>query len=164
MREASDLHGWHRRFALILMCMVLAAAGGGWTIWRAFQSGRLPGASCGTAITHNLGGDTQILSESDTSTLGCFAAAARRCKAASVGVTAMGVDSGVKYVFVIRSGGSPCQMTELSQSYGWTGGRLSTGPVMSVACRRTIAKAGGVMLSCARLAVLIPAAVAEPRN
>jgi len=74
----------------------------------------------------------------------------------------MGTDSGAKYVFVIGSGGRPCQVTELSQDYGYTGGRLSTGPIISVSCHRTAVTGNGVMLGCGRLDVLIPATVAAP--
>jgi hypothetical protein len=74
----------------------------------------------------------------------------------------MGIDSGAKYVFVIRSAGSPCGVTELSQSHGYIGGNLSTGPIISVPCRRKAVTVSGVVLSCAKLDVLIPAAVAAP--
>jgi hypothetical protein len=151
-----------RRFAVITICLALLVAAGAWAIWRVAQSGTLPEASCGTTVTHNLGGVTQILSQADTGALGCFSTAARGCHAATIEVTEMGTDSGTKYVFEIRSGSSPCQMTELSQSYGWTGGSLSTGPIISVPCRRTAVTASGVVLSCARLDVVIPAAAAAP--
>jgi hypothetical protein len=163
LRETPELRAWQRRIAVVTICLVTVAAVGAWAIWRVTQSGTLPDGSCGTTVSHNLGGATQMLSESDAGVLGCFSAAARGCKAASIGVTEMGIDSGAKYVFVIRSGGSPCEMTELSQSYGYTGGNLSTGSIISVPCRRAAVTVSGVLLSCARLDVLIPAAVAGPR-
>lgn len=156
--EPSGSHQSHRRFPIVAVCLVLVAVGG-WAIWRATRS-TLPAASCGTTATHNLGGVTQILGEFHPGTLGCFATAARKCNAASIEVTEMGVDAGIRYVFVIRSGGPPCVISELSQSYGYTG--QSIGPIISVPCRVTAMTGSGVMLSCARLAVLIPAAVTAP--
>src|SRR5215472_5306605 len=126
--EPLALRRWQRRFAVITLCMAFVAAAGGCAIWRVARSRTLPDSSCGTAVTHDLGCVTQILSESDAGALGCFSAAARGCKAASIGLTEMGIDSGASYVFAIRPGGSPCQMTELSQSCGWTVGSLTSGP------------------------------------
>ena len=157
MREKRGLRAWLKD-AVITICIVVVAAAGALTIWRATQPASLPDASCGTSATHNLGGVTQILSD-DAGALGCFSAAARACKPASLEVTEIGVDAGAKYVFAIRRSSSPCLLTELSQSYGYAGGSLSTGRIFSVPCRRTAVTAFGIMLSCARHDVLIPAAV-----
>jgi len=90
------------------------------------------------------------------------AAASRECKAASLRVGEVGVDSGTSYVFVIGSGRPSCPVTELSQVYGWTGGNLSTGQANSISCRLTSVTGTGVMLGCGRHSVLIPSAVAAP--
>jgi hypothetical protein len=107
---------------VIIGVAMVAAAGGVWAIWwfplRADNT--LPQTSCGRAETHFLSGGTQIL-QADPHALTCFGAAARGCKPASIEVTEMGVDAGTDYVFTIEPGGTPCQVSELSQGYG--GGR-----------------------------------------
>jgi hypothetical protein len=121
----------------------------------------LPQASCGRVITHLLDTNAKALS-ADADTLTCFTAVARRCKAASIRVTEMGVDAGTDYVFTTEPGRKPCQVTELSQSYGYTGGNLSSGPIISMPCRLTAVSGKGVMLNCGGQEVLIPASVSTP--
>ena len=118
----------------------------------------LPRPTCGQAVTHSLSADTQLLS-ADKGALTCFGTAARHCRAASLAITEMGVDTGVDYVFAIKAGGTACQVTELSQSYSANFGG-STGKVVGTSCSRAAATGAGVMLSCAGQDVLIPATVA----
>lgn len=121
------------------------------------QPATLPTATCGRAVTHRLGADTQLLG-AEKGALTCFETAARHCKAASLGITEMGVDSGVDYVFAVQAGGTACPVTELSQSYSANFGG-SAGPIASTRCQRAGVTSAGVMLSCAGQDVLIPAAV-----
>ena len=120
----------------------------------------LPHATCGSAVTHFLTGDTQVLS-AHHGALGCFVRAARHCRPASLGVTAMGVDTGTDYVFSVGPGAASCQVTEYSQSYSANFGG-SEGPVFTTTCRRFAATQNGVMLRCGRQQVLIPVDVSAP--
>jgi hypothetical protein len=70
----------------------------------------------------------------------------------------MGVDTGTTYFFTIERGGTPCQVTELTQDYSANLGG-STGPVNATACRRTTVTGRGVTLTCGGQDVLIPSAV-----
>jgi hypothetical protein len=119
----------------------------------------LPHPSCGSAGTHGLDGSTQVLS-ADPGALACFHAAAKSCKAASIAVKEMGVDTGTDHVFVIQQGGRPCQVTEFSQFYIFTG-QEHRNPVTSTPCRLTAVTAEGVALSCGGQAVLVPAVVSH---
>lgn len=114
-----------------------------------------PRVSCGAAVTHSLNDSTELLSASPGA-LPCFAAAVRNCHSASLSVTAMGVDAGIHYVFVIKPGTEPCQVAEQSQFYMVSGG-VRHGPVRTVACQRTAVTASGVTLSCGGRDILIPA-------
>jgi len=106
----------------------------------------LPQVSCGSAATHALNDRTQLLSASPGA-LPCFDAAARKCRAASISVVAMGVDAGTHYVFMIKPGTDPCQITERSQFYLVSGG-MRRGPVITRHCRVGAVTARGVSLSC----------------
>jgi hypothetical protein len=138
----------------------MAAAAGlvTWLVTRpATKAATLPRASCGRAVTHLLDSSTQSL-RADPGALSCFSTAARRCSPASIAVTEMGVDAGTTYLFTIEPSGTPCQVSELSQGYGWSGGYRS-GPVVSMPCHLAAVTGTGVMLSCGRDNVLIPASV-----
>jgi hypothetical protein len=119
----------------------------------------LPKASCGSATTHFVNSDTQVLI-ADHEALTCFGAAARACRSASIEVTEMGVDTGTNYVFIVEGGGSACQVTELTQDYSANFGG-STGPVNAMTCARTAVTGRGVTLACGGQAVLIPSAVSS---
>jgi hypothetical protein len=136
------------------------AAVGGLVTWLATRPAALPHASCGRAVTHLLDSSTQGLS-ADPGALGCFSTAARRCSAASIEVTEMGVDTGANYVFTIEPGKTPCQVAETSQWYSANFGG-STGRVTSMPCRLTAMTGRGVMLNCGGQDVLIPAVVSMP--
>jgi hypothetical protein len=126
--------------------------------WRIIRhAATLPQASCGTATTHFINGETQFF-RADPGALTCFSAAVRACRAASIRVDAMGVDTGTRYVFTIEPGGAACQVTELSQDYwaSFGGGRSR---VSARPCRRTAVTGRGVSLSCDGQDVLIPANV-----
>jgi hypothetical protein len=149
------------RPAIIAVCvLVVAAATGGVIAWRVTrQPATLPNASCGSVITHRLDADTKVYTDGEALT--CFATAARGCKAASIGVTEMGTDTGTGHVFTIEPGGSPCQVTEASQWYSANFGG-SAGSVTSMPCRLTAVTGRGVMLDCAGQDVLIAASVSGP--
>lgn len=115
----------------------------------------LPRVSCGSAVTRLLDDHTQLLSASP-GTLPCFDAAVRNCRSASISVTAMGVDAGTRYVFVIEAGTDPCQVTEQSQFYMVSGGGRR-GPLLTTHCRVAAAAGEGVTLSCGGRDILIPA-------
>jgi hypothetical protein len=117
----------------------------------------LPRPSCGGSVTHDLGATTRILS-AGKGTLNCFHAAARDCKTASIGVTEMGVDTGVNHVFAIEPGGKGCAVTELTQQYSANFGG-SHGKVVSAPCSVAAVSGGGVTLACAGAKLLIPATV-----
>jgi hypothetical protein len=72
----------------------------------------------------------------------------------------MGVDTGTNYVFAIDHGRTPCQATELSQSYSANSGGAH-GAVDSVPCRLAAVTGAGVTLSCADRDVLIPTRVTQ---
>jgi len=100
------------RIVLIICCAVIPAAAG--VLAATWQIGphppgpyvmpvpvtELPKASCGSAATHRVDGDTQVLA-ADPGALTCFGAAARGCRLASIEVNEIGVDTGTTYVFVI---------------------------------------------------------------
>lgn len=114
----------------------------------------LPHPSCGSAGTHGLDSRTQVLS-ADPGALACFHAAAQGCRAASIDVGEMGVDTDTDHVFVITPGGRPCQLTEFSQFSIFTG-QIHRNPVTSTHCRITAVTAQGVTLSCSGQSLLIP--------
>jgi hypothetical protein len=147
------------RIVVIIGCVVVAAAAVALTAaWRTGQHATMPPkASCGSATTHRVDGDTQVLA-ADPGALTCFGAAARGCRSASIEVDEMGVDTGTTYFFTIERGGTPCQVTELTQDYSANFGG-STGPVNAAACRRTTVTGRGVTLTCGGQDVLIPSAV-----
>ena len=113
--------------------------------------------SCGSALTHFLTSDTQLL-HADPGALGCFVRAVRDCKHASLGVTAMGVDTGTDYVFTVQPGSASCRVIEQRQAYSANFGG-SKGALVAVPCRRIAVTRAGVTLSCRGQRVLIPATV-----
>jgi len=147
--------------AIVILCAVIVAAAAAVVItWRVSQhQTAAPTASCGSAWTHAVNGQTHLLG-ADRGALTCFDTAARACKPASLHVTELGVDTGYDYVFTIESGGASCRVTESSNFYSANGGG-STGPVTTTSCLRTAVTGGGVSLSCAGQDVLIPAKVSE---
>lgn len=116
----------------------------------------LPKASCGSATTHGVDGNTTIIS-ADAGALTCFDAAARDCRAGSIQIVAEGVDTGVTYVFTIEPGGAGCQLTELSQGYSANFGGTES-QVSSVHCSGLSVAGAGVKAACGGQEVLIPAA------
>lgn len=145
--------------ATVLVCAVIVTAVGAVAVARQVspRASGLPHVSCGSADTHQLGASTRVL-EADHGALDCFTAAARACKAATLEVREMGVDTGTTYVFSIRPGGAACQVTETSQAYsanfgGWEG------PVSTTQCRLTAVTLAGVELNCDGGDEQIPAAV-----
>jgi len=145
--------------AIVILCAVIVAAAAAVVItWRVSQhQTATPPASCGSAVTHFLNGQTHLLG-ADHGALTCFDAAARSCRPASLHVTEIGVDTGTDYTFTIESGGASCRVTEQSNFYSANGGG-STGPVTTTSCLRTAVTGAGVSLSCAGQDVLIPAKV-----
>jgi hypothetical protein len=145
--------------AVVILCAVIVAAAAAVVItWRVSQhQTAAPPASCGSAVTHFLNGQTHLLG-ADHGALTCFDAAAKSCRPASLHVTEMGVDTGTDYTFTIESGGASCRVTEQSNFYSANGGG-STGPVTTTSCLRTAVTDAGVSLSCAGQDVLIPAKV-----
>jgi hypothetical protein len=143
----------------IIICVIIAAAGGvAAAAWpHSHHPAALPRPSCGSAQTHFLTGHTQFLA-ADPGALSCFVRAAKECRSASLGVTEMGVDTGTNYVFTIKPGTAPCQVTEDSRAYSANFGG-SQGPLSTVRCHRTAVTRAGVMLSCRGRDVLIPARV-----
>ncbi len=143
--------------SIIIGGAVVAAAFGGLAGWRLSQgTAALPHASCGGAVTHTLDGSTQALG-ADRGALTCFTAAARHCREASIEITEMGTDTGTSFVFRIGAGGTPCQVTELSQDYSANFGG-SAGPVVTTSCRVAAVTGNGVLLGCGQDRVLIPSA------
>lgn len=144
--------------AVIVGDAVIAAAAGVLAGWRLSQhAAALPHASCGDAVTHRLDDSTHALS-ADPGALTCFTAAARTCRAASIKVTEMGVDTGTAFVFSIDPGGTTCHVTELSQGYTANFGG-STGPVTAMSCRLAAVTGEGVTLDCGTQDALIPSVV-----
>jgi len=144
----------------IIICAVIVAAActAGSAAWFSGHHAKaLPRATCGTASTHFLTGNTQMLS-ADRGALTCFLKAARECKHASLGVTEMGVDTGTEYVFAITPGTPACQVTEQRQDYSANFGG-SQSAISTVQCRTTAVTRTGVALSCRGRNVLIPANV-----
>jgi len=141
---------------------IIGAAAGTWQI--SHHPAALPRASCGSASTHFLTGDTKFL-RADPGALTCFTRAARECRSASLAVTEMGVDTGTDYVFTIEPSGTSCQFTELRQDYSANFGG-SQSAVSTMPCRRTAATRSGVAFSCGGRDVLIPANVSAqyPRS
>jgi hypothetical protein len=117
----------------------------------------LPHAACGTVSTHQLSPDTQLISASPGA-LGCFDAAVRTCRKASIHVTEMGVDTGTQYVLVLEPGRTPCLLTEYSQSYSANFGG-SEGPVLTTSCHEVALTGSGLTLRCGGEQYLIPATV-----
>jgi hypothetical protein len=177
MSTATGKRVWRRACvlggAIVLLAAVAACAssspavqpggrptGGGQT----GGTGAMPKASCGTAITHGLNTDTQMLL-SDKGALTCFHTAATKCSAASLAVTEMGVDGGTADVLVIDASGaseSDCQVTWWHRDYSANGGG-STGTVDSASCRLGAVTSASVTVSCADRTMLIPATVVAVR-
>jgi hypothetical protein len=147
-----------RRTQIIVVICCAAAVAGGVALaanWRSDHE--LPDASCGSAVTHGLNDNTNILT-AGPNTLGCFDAAARDCTSASIEVTDMGVDTGTDYVFRIEPGGPVCHALELSQFYSANFGG-SKGQVNSRTCDGLAVTDRGVTLSCGGQVVFIPATI-----
>jgi len=148
------------RTAVIIGAVLVTAVGAAVAGCRSnHDAATLPRASCGSATTHFLTGHPRVLS-ADPGALTCFVRAVRHCETASLGVTEMGVDTGTDYVFAIKPGTTPCQITELSQDYSANFGG-SQSAVSTVPCRRTAVTSSGVALRCGGRDVLIPAKVSE---
>jgi hypothetical protein len=147
---------------IIIICAVIVAvvAAAAFALRIGHHRTALPRASCGSATTHFLTSDTQVLS-AKVGALTCFVRAARECRSASIGVTEMGVDTGTDYVFIIEPGKAPCQVAEDSQGYSANFGGSQTA-VSTVPCRRSAVTSSGVMLRCGGRDVLIPAKVSLP--
>jgi hypothetical protein len=124
----------------------------------ATKTAALPQASCGKISTDPMTGS---LADSDQGTLTCFDAAARACKAASIGVRVMSTDTWTDYVFTVESGVTPCHVSELSQFTLYTGDEHHGG-ISSGGCLLTAVTRRDVMLACAGQQVLIPASAGEP--
>ena len=146
----------------VITCAVMVAAVGAVTAacGGSQHPAALPHATCGSAVTHFLTGDTQVLS-ADHGALACFVRAARHCHSGSLGVTAMQVDTGTDYVFSVGPSGESCQVTEYSQDYSANFGG-SQGRVNTTTCRRLAVMQNGVMLRCGRQDVLIPVKATAP--
>lgn len=144
---------------LVVICSVFVViAGTVLATWRNDHGAKvLPKASCGSATTHRLDGDTTVLA-ADPGALACFATAARACRPASIQVVEMGVDAGTTHVFTIDSGGAACRGSEHSQDHSANFGG-SVGQVNSVSCTRIVVTGRGVTLSCGGQDVLIPTSV-----
>jgi hypothetical protein len=142
----------------VAVVLVVAAVLVGWRLSN--RQAAVPPATCGSAATHFLDAQTRLVA-ADKGALTCFRSAALSCRAASIKVTDIGVDTGTDYVFVIEPGGRPCPVTELRQAYSANFGG-SHGRVSRVSCRRLGVAASGVVLSCAGQRVLIPAKVSAP--
>lgn len=160
MRSNSGRRTWISRPVVIVASVVILAAVGAVVAWWVTQPDTLPQASCGTADTNRLSGDTQILSAAPGA-LTCFSTAARGCRSASIEVVEIGNDTGTDDVFTIGPSGTPCQVRRLSQDYsgnfgGWTG------PITTTSCQRSAVNRRGVVLRCGELDVLIPATVTVP--
>src|SRR5215469_11406694 len=116
-----------RRRATIICAAIVAIAAAATVGWRfSHHPAELPRASCGTAITHFLAHDTQVL-HADHGALTCFVTAVQKCRSASIGVTEMGVDTGTDYVFTVEPGKTPCEVVEQSQGYSANFGGSKTG-------------------------------------
>ncbi len=145
---------------IILWAVALPVSGGLAAACGSQHPAAPPAARCGSAVTHFVTADTQIFA-ARRGALTCFATAARHCRAASLSVTAVGVDTGSHYVFTIAPGGSPCRVTETSQFYSANGGG-SQGPLVTRSCRMAGVTGQGVTLTCGGQTVLIPAKATRP--
>ena len=132
----------------VLVLAVVATAVGALLVTRQASphASALPQVNCGTADTRQLGAGTRVL-EADHSALNCFSAAARTCKAATLDVREMGVDTGTDHVFSIEPGRTPCQVTETSQAYSANFGGSHSG-VSTTHCRLAAVTGTGVKLNC----------------
>ena len=154
MRGTSDGSGRPAKAGVAAGAVVVAALGIGAAGCSAGAPTALPQASCGTVTTHSLSAVTQVL-DTGKSALNCFETAVRHCRAASLGITEMGTDTGTSHVFTIQPGGTGCPVSELSQGYGDNFGG-SHGTITTTQCRLAKVSGAGVMLGCAGQDVLIP--------
>jgi len=120
-------------------------------------TGKLSRRGCGSAVTHQLTGNTQILS-ADRGALLCFSTAVRRCRSASIEVVDMGVDTGTDFFFTVEPGYSACLVHQESQSYSANFGGQK-GPITASWCHLITVGSKGVVLGCPEGHVLIPAMV-----
>jgi hypothetical protein len=152
---------WQARIprpAIIICAVIVAVVGAAAATWRiSDHPAALQHASCGSASTHFLTRNTQIL-RADRGALTCFVTAARECRSASLGVTEMDIDTGTDFVFVVESGTKTCQVTEQRQDYSANFGG-SQDAVSTVSCYTTAVTSTGVALSCRGRNLLIPATV-----
>ncbi len=159
MRRTPDRRGRIPRTAVIVGRAVSVAAIGALVVtWLATRpAATATAASCGSAVTPGVTGDTRLLS-ADPGALTCFSTAAQACRPASINVHEMGVDTGTDDVFTIEAGGTACRVTEVSQEYSANFGGQQ-GQARTTPCRRTAVTVRGVTLNCAGRDVLIPASV-----
>ena len=122
--------------------------------------------SCGTVFAEEppgLGPGTRIVTaagfnpRTDQATLNCFAAAARTCAHASIGVNPQYAPGDMATAFAIERGGRPsaCQVARMFPV------NSPTAQVGFDSCRETSVTSKGVLLTCGRQAMLIPAMVAK---
>jgi hypothetical protein len=120
--------------------------------------------ACGRVFAQGLGPGTQIVTEShldlsaDQAALRCFAAAARACAQARILIIpypALGMGT----VFTIEQGERPpaCQVARQFPRPPGTPGAVAGFDI----CREVSITSKGVLLACARQAILIPATVAK---
>jgi hypothetical protein len=150
-----------RTHIIVVVCCAAALAGGAVVVEHSHaehQAGpivlELPRASCGSARTHLLGGDTTV-SNDEPNALSCFGEAARDCTSASIVVDEAGVDTGDMHFFRIEPDGAACQAVERSQAWSANWGFSSL--VRSQTCDGIAVTSRGVTLSCGGQDLLIPA-------
>jgi hypothetical protein len=122
--------------------------------------------SCGSVFAEEppgLGPGTRIVTaagfnpRTDQATLNCFAAATRTCAHASIGVIPQYAPDDMETAFAIERGGRPsaCQVARMFPV---------NSPIALVgfdSCRETSVTSKGVLLTCGRQVMLIPAKVAK---
>lgn len=81
-------------------------------------------------------------------------------QACSIGLHEVGADSTTSEVYSIVPGGTPCQVTDTSQTYSYSFDQ--TGPVITQSCRMAAVTVSGVTLSCGGRAFLVPARAGAP--
>jgi hypothetical protein len=106
----------------------------------------LPPASCGAVALAS--GNTELSAGNgqDQRALRCFVTAIAACKAASIDVRFVNVDTGTDSVYAIDPGGTPAHCTVSDQSASFNNG--STGAAQATHCRAASASPASAIITC----------------
>jgi hypothetical protein len=102
--------------------------------------------ACGTVIMHGTGSPAfGVQNSSPAQVANCFWQAYQQCQPATMQLTFMGVDAGVRHTFTIQKKGSVCAITDSAQNYN-VSVKLTSKPVIST-CTGMAMQADGLHIT-----------------